>query len=186
MSAAAENIATLCERLGLSAAFVFVPLDQSRNKDNKDNPTLNYRVSLQRNGREFVAFDYSMGCGHCPAYKNPPKFPNGKPDPYHKRSAIAFECKTGRTWKGHFANIDHIQAGAAIFPTFTDVIYSAVSDSAVLDYSGFSEWASEYGYDDDSIKARDVYNSCLADALKLQAAIGAHNLAALREACHEY
>lgn len=52
--------------LGLTVEAVFIPFSLSRNKGEKHR-TLNWRVTLKRNGREIMTTDYSAGEGHCPA-----------------------------------------------------------------------------------------------------------------------
>lgn len=54
--------------LGLTVESVFVPFSQSRNKAEK-SPSLNWRVTVKRNGRDVLTTDYSAGMGHCPGYK---------------------------------------------------------------------------------------------------------------------
>ena len=58
--------------LGLTISAVFIPLSVSRNaasKDGKAWQSLNWRVSIMRNGREFLSVDYSAGSGQAPASK---------------------------------------------------------------------------------------------------------------------
>lgn len=54
--------------LGLTVESVFVPFSQSRNKAEK-HKSLNWRVTVKRNGRDILTTDYSAGAGHCPGYK---------------------------------------------------------------------------------------------------------------------
>lgn len=56
------------DALKLTVTAVFVPFSQSRNKD-EDRKTLNWRVTLLRDGREVLTTDYSAGAGHAPGYK---------------------------------------------------------------------------------------------------------------------
>lgn len=73
-----------------------------------------------------------------------------------------------------------------ILPDATNVIYSLVIDSSVLDHATFESWASEFGYDPDSRKGESIYRACLEIALKMRAAIGDAGMAALREAFQDY
>ena len=58
--------ATLAE-LKLTVEAQFVPFSQSRNKDEK-RKSLNWRVTVKRDGRNVLSTDYSAGIAHCPGY----------------------------------------------------------------------------------------------------------------------
>lgn len=45
------------------------------------------------------------------------------------------------------------------------------------DAGTFKDWAADYGYDTDSIAARDVYDSCLRTALAMRAGFGGDGMA---------
>ena len=54
-------------------------------------------------------------------------------------------------------------------PELLDVMYCILSDTfGYENASGFADWAGEYGYDPDSIKARDTYNAVKAQAKRLE------------------
>lgn len=178
-----DTLAALIAAHGLEINAAFVPLSRSRNAGKWDS--LNWRVTLRAKGRDVLTCDYSSGTAHCPAYKSPSKFANGRRDDYTTRQRIAHECEHGKEARNVFANISHISSGAAILPDARAVIASLAMDSSVLDYSGFAQWADEFGYDADSIKANAIYSECLAHALALRAAIGSAGLAALQEAARD-
>ena len=167
-----ERITTklLKSKYGLTVHTEFVPFSKSRNKDNKE-PSLNWRVTLMHNDRHVMTTDYSAGCGHCPAYDNPI---HGRPQfmSIARDAAIRRECESGyedRTRK----QIPPIDAA--------NVVYSVVIDASALYYASFEDWACEYGYDIDSRKGEAIYRECLATGFRLQAALGASALEALRE-----
>lgn len=68
-----------------------------------------------------------------------------------------------------------------IMPELDDVTYCLVSDSEA-DEMDFSEWANNFGYDDDSMKAKTIYDACVDTGRKLRIALGADKLNTLREA----
>jgi hypothetical protein len=71
MSEAAETAlspAAAIAKHKLDIVSTFVPFSQSRNKTEK-TPSLNWRVTLRRDGREVLTTDYSAGCAHAPSYK---------------------------------------------------------------------------------------------------------------------
>jgi hypothetical protein len=175
-----EQIEATAKELGLTMETVFVPFSQSRNKGEK-HQSLNWSVTIKRNGRDILPTDYSAGCAHCPAYKNP--------DKPARDYMIQFECEHGTKAQGVRWSSTPEAYGSRrdkIEPDFCDVLYSLSMDSDVIDASGFEEWASNFGYETDSRKAESIYRACLDIALKLRAALGEEGLAKLREACQDY
>lgn len=167
MSDAETALATMMATLGLTVDSVFVPLSKSRNAGEKHR-TLNWRVTVKRNGREILTTDYSAGIAHCPAYSE-------KSLSLHNTmafdTAIKYEVEHGRAFHGR----------KPIIPEPTAVISSIVMDCDVIDYPSFEEWASDFGFDADSRKAESIYRTCLEGALKMRAAIGYQALTELRE-----
>lgn len=64
MSEAKEKALAAMASLGLAVESVFVPFSQSRNKAEK-HKSLNWKVTLLRNGRLVLSCDYSAGVAHC-------------------------------------------------------------------------------------------------------------------------
>ncbi len=169
----------LMERLGLSIASTFIPWSQSRNKGEK-NPSLNYRVELRRAAPApnvppysvILETDYSMGMGHCPAYKAPVA-KMGNRNSVMRDKCIRWECEHGKT-ANYLEGLDTItpKGGPAILPDPLDVMDSLLLDVGVIDCASFEEWARDLGYDPDSRKAEAIYRVCLETALKMRAALG--------------
>jgi len=173
--AARDMSAAIIAELGLTIDSEFIPFSQSRNKD-QTYPSLNWLVTLKRNGDEVLSTHYGAGSAHCPAYKDPTL---GRQDSVDRFKAIKLQCETGRDGKPG-------RPGVWIKPDALDVIYCLVMDSNVLSSSGFESWAEDYGYDADSRKAEATYRACLDTGLKLQASLGASNLERLNTAFMEY
>lgn len=174
------KIQAAMQTLGLVVSAKFVPFSQSRNKGEK-NPSLNWIVTLARNGREILSTDYMAGSGHAPA--------NKCQDKPAKHWMVAWECEHGGTAIGCRWGRDPEAYGTkpgSLKPDACDVIHSLVLDSEVLDYATFESWASDFGYDADSRKAEKIYQACLAIALPLRNGIGEAGLAMLREAGQDY
>lgn len=169
----------LIEEAGLSVAAVFVPWSQSRNKGER-SPSLNWRVTLQCKGRDVLTCDYSAGSSHCPASRRSFNTPTVNPA-NEKRDAIRQECETGFSTRGGLF-CGQFKRGTAIKPDARAVISSLLHDAAVLDVGRFADWAAEYGMDADSIKARAVYDECIAHAVAFRAAVGPAMFDALRDA----
>lgn len=186
MSEAKEKLAAAIADAGLTILARFVPFSLSRNSKEKD-PSLNWVITLQRNGRDILTTDYMAGCGHCPAYKNPSLFKAGeKRDEYTTRQRIRQECETGKVAGRPLDSIDYIPSGKAILPDTCDVVYSLVLDASAIDCGSFADWCNEYGYSDDSIKAKETFDQCVAHGMKLRAAIGSTHFETIREACNDY
>jgi hypothetical protein len=63
--------------------------------------------------------------------------------------------------------------GLSGYPSAADVLSSLVSDAAGYENAqDFSDWASEYGYDDDSRRAYAIYEIVAAQTDKLRAFLG--------------
>lgn len=171
--------------------------------------SLNWEVRVMRDGRLVAATEYSAGEAHCPAYK---AFGHGRKVVW-QYDTITREIETGlehgTTYetchrpKGQTAWIPAetlgysaegrpiIQAGRyekrkQFTPKAADVLYSLASNSDVLDYATFEEWADCFGYDVDSRSSESTYRTCLELALKMRAGLGEAGLQSLRDACQDY
>lgn len=186
-----ERAATVAS-LGLTVESAFVPLSQSRNKTEK-YPTLNWKVTVKRNGRDVLTTDYSAGSAHCPAYNASVKA-MGERNSLMRDAAIRFECEHGKAAAAYdstnssagYVVRELVLRGKALEPDALDVLASLAMDSDVIDAGGFEEWAGNFGYDVDSRRAEATYRACLETALKLRAALGDDGLAALRNAFKGY
>ena len=59
-------------------------------------------------------------------------------------------------------------------PTATDVLSCVISDAlGVENARDFRDWAAEYGYDGDSMRALDTYNACAKERDELHEFLGA-------------
>lgn len=70
-------------------------------------------------------------------------------------------------------------------PHAASVLYSLTLDARAADQS-FSDWCSELGYDEDSIKAFDTYRACCDSAKKLREIFTRHEIDALTELLQGY
>lgn len=172
------SIDELIQSLGLSIDCQFVPFSQSRSSGD-NQPSLNWKITLLRNGNKILTTDYMQGCGHCPASKIK--------DHYHRKEAIKLECETGKRVRV-LGSCDIIMRGSAPVdhPNIADVLYCLVADADVLNYANFADWAVSLGFNSDSISDREVYQACLDIALPLRAAIGDENLSKLAESFANY
>ena len=166
-------------KLGLTVESVFVPFSQSRHKDEK-HKTLNWKITLKRNGREVVTTDYGAGRAHCPAYKNR----KGPETTIYNDNRITTECEKGFAAQ---PNSEYtVNPNVPILPDSLSVIHSLLMDSEVINYACFEDWASDFGYDPDSRSAEKTYQGCMAIALKVNRAFNSFELEELRQAFQDY
>jgi hypothetical protein len=179
-------IEAICTRARITMAAEFVPFSKSRNaapSDGEPWPSLNWKITIQRHGRDVLVTDYAQGAAHAPAYKR--KWNHGPASGRYatrlKDSAVADECETGKIAKPAWGQSDgHIIGRESVpSPRLGDVMQSLIRDADVLDSGGFESWASDCGYDTDSRKAEAIYKACVEIATKLRAALGAALMAEL-------
>lgn len=172
-----STIDTVLSDMGLTLDSKFIPFSQSRNKDKK-YPSLNWIVTLKKNGREVLTTDYWAGCGHCPSYNQGMN--------YDTLQLVKAECETGYPSKHLYAlGTTSQDKKKPIKPDLKDVVYSLVMDSDAIDYE-FVDWCMNYGYEEDSRKAERIYAQCQELGLKLLRALGPDGLTALRELYQDY
>lgn len=180
-----QEILDVIAKMGLTVTAKFVPFSHSRNKAEK-TPSLNWIVTVLRNGREVLATEYSAGMGH--SYnKATPKTWNRSVKEY-RAAVCAVECETGFSAMQFYSWASDITPNkkAPILPDTADVFYSLIMDSSVLDSGTFEDWAADFGYDSDSRKGESIYRTCLEIALKLRNGIGESGLSLLRETFQDY
>lgn len=174
----AGMIDAICEHNGVTMDSEFVPFSVSRNSE-EDRPSLNWKITIKRHGREVLRTDYGQGYGHAPASKlKAPGKMSGRYAEQLRMNAIRAECETGMRHRfGEYGSLfgrdGTMNTRAAITPpAIGEVMQSLISDSDVLDYGGFDDWAENYGYDPDSRKAESIYRACVEIATKLRAGLG--------------
>lgn len=172
---AESRILDAMARHSLTVDAVFVPWSKSRNamtgsKAKVSDRTLNWLVTLKRDGREVLTTDYGAGIAYCPSYKSARRLS------LDEAAAIEYETEHGKAKSG----------GAPILPDPCDVVASLMLDAGVLDAGGFEGWASEFGFDPDSRKAEAMYRACLEIALNLRAGLGDAIMSELREAAQDW
>ncbi len=175
------NADKIAEKLALhkiTMKTVFVPFSRSRNSSKK-NPSLNWRVTLCKDGRDILTTDYDAGIAHCPSYKQNDRT-------WERAKMIAYECENGRA-AIYLPSVDWIGRGKReILPKIADFVHSILMDSSVLEHSTFESWASDFGYDVDSRKAEATYRACLEIALKLRNGLGESVLSELHDIFQDY
>ena len=148
-----ETAQAFCDSLKVPYAAQFVPQSLSRNADS-EHKSLNWAISFGG-----LQTDYMQGIGHLPGYNF------GNRSVSYQDRVRDFACEQGLQVSSEWP---HRVGKKLAPPLLRDVLYSLVMDSDVLDYPCFAEWAEAFGYDSDSIAAKDVYEACLRNALRLR------------------
>lgn len=107
-----------------------------------------WMVTLSR-GDKLEMFEFKTGLGHRACLAGAPTSPRT----VNKRS-LAYE-KWAKRWV------------RPVYPRAALVIKSLVSDAMGSDQS-FSDWCSDYGYDDDRISHRGIYEACVKNTKRLR------------------
>ena len=174
----------LAAEISVTYSAEFVPQSKSRNAGK--TPSLNWRVTLARDGKTFTT-DYMQGIGHVPGsyFSYRPNADNLNTDEVSAERGVFFTQL--QRWAS--ANSDHglkFSGKPIPAPHIADVLYSLVLDADVLNYPRFEDWAPELGYDPDSREGERIYRACLAVALELRALIGDANIARFRAVLQDY
>lgn len=171
--------------LGLTCEGIFVPFSVSRYAGDASKPypklselSLNWKVSVCCKGRRVLVTDYSAGIAHCPSYVM------GEKATMHYYEKIMHEVEKGTKYGTKYGT--NYGTKKKIELNEMDAMYAIISDTEVLDYSGFEEWAKSLGLNPDSIKYSKAYAECLSNTLSLRSAIGDAGVSQLREIFSEY
>ncbi|MCB1712195.1 MAG: hypothetical protein KDH96_06900 [Candidatus Riesia sp.] len=98
-------------------------------------------------------------------------------DRYHNRKMEEWAANNGVYPKTSF---NHSCVGDPVFfpskrriiPNSKSVMECLISDTEVLDYTDFEDWASSFGYDEDSLSAFRTYEECLKLSLVFKNGLG--------------
>lgn len=134
-------------------------------------------------------FEYKTGIGH---RVNPPRSKNGFTSRQLSPKQRAVKKQLDRII-GQNSVVEAKRATAKgpvsaeyiTKPTQASVLYSLLLDSEA-ENENFEDWATNCGYDSDSIKALEIYRACLANAKKLRAIFTREQCEHLRELLEDY
>ena len=172
------------DALGLTMTAVFVPFSQSRNAKEK-NKSLNWKVTIHRNGRDILTTDYAQGVGHVPGYKYTRR--DFVYNAQRQDEIIREATEKGRRCLNADSKSNFLRYDSKLPPpTIADVMYSLISDANVLDAGTFEQWAPDFGYDPDSRTGERIYQQCIQIAVALRASVGDKGLRQLQTAFEDY
>lgn len=150
------------DALGLTYTATFQPRPQPR--ETVEHPQLHWLITLS-NGKQSAQFPYSEGCGHVTGYKafHATRYDTAQADARYRKA-----CETGLVQVTEFARPIPQPA-----PDVLDVLYCLVSDASARHSATYEEWASDYGYDEDSRKGEETYRACQKQTTDLLRVLGA-------------
>ena len=132
-------------------------------------------------GKRTLSMQYTMGAAHrhwtasvgtdgYPQIKTKPK--KGERVDVHGRMLFGLEAYL-KKWT------------TATPPIATNVLHSVALDRSALD-EPFREWGENFGYDTDSIRAKETYEACVRQGIEANAFFGRELLDQIGEACQDY
>lgn len=158
----------------------FVPFCESRNADSKLTNGLplgdafNWIVSLYKNGEEFITIDHSCGL----SYQSGVDLNNP-----NKRMTISEHNILKCVIDEGESRLEGLHC-IATTPDIKAIIHSITSNYNVGET--FEDWCDMFGYDNDSIKAKDIYEACIKQSTELLAGLGEDLIEELRESLQDY
>lgn len=189
------------EEAGLTLAVLSGPrgaVDTTK-EDGNDNywPHIAYTVELLLDGKVVWTGPYKLGVGHVKWPKEHTLNISCSPATrgltadeenvcrIHARGQVLKKTPGGMaTEASTAAKLAQIQK---IKPKIEDVCHSLVMDgSAYFDGLRFEDWCADYGYSDDSIKAKETFETCDRIGRDLSRALKKETLAGLREWASNY
>lgn len=144
-----------------------VKIDFVGKVDEKEWPHFLWNVTIShKNG--FWTFPFKCGIGHIE--KKPGAIP--MPNPPYKKGTVAYaqwEANSTRPKK----------------PKTSDVMYSILSDIQAAD-SSFNNWCTEFGYDNDSMRAFKIYQTCCEYAVQVRKCFTPEQIRDMQKALEDY
>lgn len=179
-----KEIETTVDALLASFGITYTALYMGVAKDALGGNTEMDRWSVaftKGDGREaYEEFDYYTGMGH-----RAPATADDK-----KRAAWGYQGLTENDKKGltsygrrYLADVEKLRK--PVSPAAAGVLYCLFMDIETSTTT-FRNWCNEFGYDDDSIKARNTYDACQGNSDKLMRIFNHQQIAQLREALQDY
>lgn len=160
---------------------VFVPTPQPA--DRVTHPQLHWMIHLT-SGKQTMKVEYSEGCAHVYGYQ---QFHKTKYDHRRHDRRIRQTCETGELYKFFTHSDTPYETGKKQpQPLLINVLYCLAQDASVMNSRCYEEWASDYGYDEDSRKGEKIYRQCLEQTKNLERVLGRMTLEKLQELYQDY
>lgn len=177
-----KEIQKVLNEMGISITSKFIPWSIAKshpyNKDSKF-PSLNWEVTLFKNGQKILTGEYHEGQGHCPANKNAKA-------KYELQKMIEKECEEGfEAWYGNALDFVHVNKKKPILPDMVSFVWCTLSD-ANSGRDDFHDFCGNFGYDEDSRSAERIWKACVETAAKIYSSFTTEELNILEELYQDY
>ena len=177
-----ERILTADFKLRMS--FVYQPQSFGEDSNEYRNSMLKFKVTLTSD-LGFMTFNYHIGVGHIHGWTNGSIMLDQ--DKYYREVfQTGKHAEKPMTWRGRNGGVNWNTKMIPIKPDFCDVVWCLLQDSNSLSYDTFKEWADDYGYNDDSIKDKALYEECCAQAVEFKKLFKGRDLSPLAPLFEDY
>ncbi len=197
-----ENKSITPEQAGLSLAVLSGPRGEVREERDHDTgkplpgwPCIAYTCQISNERRQVIwTGSFRLGVGHVKWPRKCAEYPQGFTDAAMTRDETyclntvrmnpGAQIKDLQLWANTAAKLAKFQKVA---PKLEDVCHSLLMDGAAFfDGLKFEDWAGDYGYSSDSIKAKETFEQCDRIGRDLSRHLSRETLAALREWAGNY
>lgn len=164
-------------RQGVTMNTTFIPYSKVSDEDRTSwgsSKFMSWNVELCGNGQKLKT-PYRQGCGHCPGYKQCDRT-------ISQDELIKFEIETG--YAGKVLVSGQIMKSKKIELDIVDVVWSVCTDVQTVADCTFGDWSNEFGYSDDSIRARKIYDDLIQQRIMFLRVVKDFNK--LVEVCQDY
>lgn len=162
-----DNLTQLITPLGITLSFVSAPFNPNMENSDRmfhwaccinrtDAPLNGFNTMFSKGGRHLrVKAKHTMHFGGGTTQKDIKDVKDNVRSYFYDFDLRTIR-KDGRTsmFEAELANA----MLEATPPTLEEILDCMLSDAIALDYDTFEDWASDYGYDTDSISARDTFH----------------------------
>lgn len=168
MNTTETKLTDVCAALGINieASLPSPGMDRRSGKASDDWPHILYSITIKRNGRPIWSGPYKLGIGHVD---------------YSENSKLTLGSRAQARLASELALIQKVT------PQLDDVMGSLISDgSPHFNHETFEDWCENLGYNDDSIRDLQSYNTCMAIGIALAKAFTADELTQLQTAASNH
>jgi len=178
------NTETTRNLIFTEAEVIYTPTFTPMKQTGEKHPQLHWNIELSTPGRKPFSIPYSEGIAHVKGYL-PHKTHGRTMHDQEQEEKFRLTCETGKLYKYFSSRGFDFPIGTQPPPSIHDVFYCLCSDSDCMDDT-FSGWASNLGYDSDSIKAQKIYQQCIEQTIQVKALFTCAQWERLREAYQDY
>lgn len=167
---------------GLSLVIASGPRGTVRDND---WPCIEYTVQIMHRHKPVWTGEYRLGVGHVKPGKGMPFSVQYRLTASEESLLMTWQSKpraqflNKQLWADTAAKLAKIQK---VTPTLNDVCSSLLMDGAAFfDGQRFEDWASDFGYSSDSIKAKETFETCDKIGREFARALSRDQVEGLRE-----